>query len=226
MDDGGRSLLGEHLKPTPKAATPARVRRIAASAYLLVAEADDLDELVGVQEAPPTRAPSMSGFAMISATLPDFTEPPYWMRTWSATSWEYSSASRARIAAQTSWASSEPQTLPVPMAQTGSYAITIDSACSAGTSLRPPSTWESVCGTWLPASRMSSSSPTHRIGVRPCLKAALILALTISSVSLWYCGARSGRSPRTCTSAWTASGPRSRRCRHRSPAPRGPERRT
>src|SRR5690242_3549281 len=49
MDDGGRSLLGEHLKPTPKAATPARVRRIAASAYLLVAEADDLDELVGVQ---------------------------------------------------------------------------------------------------------------------------------------------------------------------------------
>src|SRR3954454_2161220 len=71
-------------------------------------------------EAPPTRAPSMSAWAMISATLPDFTEPPYWMRTLSASSWVYSSASLPRMAAQTSWASSEPQTLPVPMAHTGS----------------------------------------------------------------------------------------------------------
>ncbi len=62
----------------------------------------------------------MSACAMISATLPDFTEPPYWMRTLSASSWVYSSASLPRIAAHTSWASSAPQTLPVPMAHTGS----------------------------------------------------------------------------------------------------------
>ena len=38
----------------------------------------------GWRLAPPTRAPSTSGLAMIDATLPDFTEPPYWIRTLSA----------------------------------------------------------------------------------------------------------------------------------------------
>ncbi|CAM5734664.1 hypothetical protein SBADM41S_12007 [Streptomyces badius] len=66
------------------------------------------------------RAPSTSGCVMIAATLPDLTEPPYWMRTASASSCEYSSARRRRIAPQTSWASSGVATSPVPMAQTGS----------------------------------------------------------------------------------------------------------
>ena len=35
----------------------------------------------GSRLAPPTRAPSMSGWAISSAMLPDFTQPPYWMRT-------------------------------------------------------------------------------------------------------------------------------------------------
>ena len=60
------------------------------------------------------------------------------------------------------------------------------SACSAGTSFSAPSTCARVCATWLPALRTSRPSPTHRIGVRPCLNAALTLALTISSFSPWY----------------------------------------
>src|SRR5437660_2520559 len=48
--------------------------------------------------APPTRAPSMSGCAMISAMLDDLTEPPYRTRTRSAVGPGYSSAIRARIA--------------------------------------------------------------------------------------------------------------------------------
>ena len=34
----------------------------------------------GSSDAPPTSAPSISGIAMSSAVLPDFTLPPYWMR--------------------------------------------------------------------------------------------------------------------------------------------------
>jgi hypothetical protein len=33
------------------------------------------------REAPPTKAPSMSGWAMSDSTLLDLTEPPYWMRS-------------------------------------------------------------------------------------------------------------------------------------------------
>ena len=69
--------------------------------------------------APPTRAPSTSGCAMIAAMLDAFTDPPYWMRTAAPASAPNLPVSRARIAAQTSWASSGVAVRPVPIAQTG-----------------------------------------------------------------------------------------------------------
>lgn len=47
------------------------------------------------------------------------------MRVVSATEDETSLARKARMSAWASWACAEVATLPVPMAQTGSYAITI-----------------------------------------------------------------------------------------------------
>ena len=40
----------------------------------------------GSSDDPPTSAPSISGIAMSYAAFPDFTLPPYWMRTASAVS--------------------------------------------------------------------------------------------------------------------------------------------
>ena len=58
---------------------------------------------------------------MIPATLAAFTEPPYRMRSAvGGVAVRAVSATRARIAAQTSWASSGVATSPVPMAHTGS----------------------------------------------------------------------------------------------------------
>ncbi len=45
---------------------------------------NDHRESVSFQEAPPTSAPSMSGWVNSSAALPALTEPPYWMITCSA----------------------------------------------------------------------------------------------------------------------------------------------
>ena len=46
--------------------------------------------------------------------------------------------------------------------------------------------WPVLCSTWLPASRTSSPSPTHRIGRCPCASAARTLRLTSSSSSPWF----------------------------------------
>src|SRR6266446_4396582 len=70
--------------------------------------------------APPTSAPSMSGWPSRSAAFSGFTDPPYWIRTASATAGPASSRRRPRICACTSCACAVVAVLPVPMAQTGS----------------------------------------------------------------------------------------------------------
>ena len=49
-----------------------------------------------------------------------FTDPPYWMRTAPAVAVSVSSATLARMAAQTAWASAAVAVRPVPIAQIGS----------------------------------------------------------------------------------------------------------
>jgi hypothetical protein len=92
------------------------------------------------------------------------------------------------MAAHTSWASSGVAVLPVPIAQTGSYAITMLDLLG----LEPVQAGVELvvqCATCAPASRTSRPSPTHRMGVRPAASAALTLALTSASSSWWYCRA-------------------------------------
>ena len=74
----------------------------------------------GSRLAPPTRAPSMSGCAISSAMFDDLTLPPYWMRTSAAAAGPAISPTQRRIAAHTSWASSDVAVRPVPIAQIGS----------------------------------------------------------------------------------------------------------
>ena len=62
----------------------------------------------------------MSGWAISSAMLSDFTEPPYWTRTLAAVFAPDRVAIVDRISAHTACASSGVAVRPVPMAQMGS----------------------------------------------------------------------------------------------------------
>ena len=73
-----------------------------------------------LSDAPPTSAPSTSSFVRKPATLSGLAEPPYSTRMPSAVAFPKISVSVARMAPQTSWASSAVAVLPVPMAQMGS----------------------------------------------------------------------------------------------------------
>src|SRR6266849_2650698 len=70
-------------------------------------------------EAPPTSAPSTSGWLINSRAFDGFTLPPYWMRTRRATVSPKISASRRRTKRCTSCAWAVLAVLPVPIAQTG-----------------------------------------------------------------------------------------------------------
>ena len=89
----------------------------------------------------------------------------------------------SRIAPQTSCASSGVATLPVPMAQTGSYATTTEAICSKVILARASSTCAMVKATWSISSRTSMPSPTQTIGISPRSTAFLALALTRASSS-------------------------------------------
>ena len=82
------SAIGSIMTPEMKKAGPVKDRPVERgapdSAYL--AEVTRAAKDSGFREAPPTRAPSMSGWAMSSSTFSGFTEPPYWMRTLAAAS--------------------------------------------------------------------------------------------------------------------------------------------
>src|SRR5690606_6674728 len=95
----------------------------------------------GSRLAPPTSAPSMSGWAISSAMLPGFTDPPYWIRTDSPASAPNSEATTARMCAHMACASSAVAVRPVPIAQIGSYAMTIDPTCSGVIPASPARIW-------------------------------------------------------------------------------------
>ena len=101
---------------------------------------------------------------------------------------------------------------PVPIAQIGSYAITAVAASSGST---PSNARRTCCCTFVsvpPASRSSSVSPTHTIGVIPCAQHALHLPVhdAVVLAEELPC-ARSGRRSRTrpCSA-----------CEHREARPR------
>ena len=89
----------------------------------------------------------------------------------------------SRIAAHTSCASSGVATLPVPIAHTGSYAITIFFSSGFVNHSRPARTWRITWLTCAPDSRIANSSPTQKIGIISLARAALILRLISASDS-------------------------------------------
>ena len=77
--------------------------------------------------------------------------------------------------------------LPVPIAHTGSYAMTMLSSSSLSMSLNAATVWRVTTSSVLPLSRSSRVSPTHTMGLSPAASAAFMRALTVSSVSPKYC---------------------------------------
>ena len=71
------------------------------------------------------------------------------------------------MAAHTSCASAAEAVLPVPIAHTGSYAMTVEANCAVVRPSSEPLSWFTTKSTWSPASRTSNFSPTQTIGVRP-----------------------------------------------------------
>ena len=84
-----------------------------------------------------------------------------------------------------SFACSQVAVLPVPIAHTGSYAMTILETSSMP--LRPWVICLSSTSSVLPPSRSSSVSPMHTMGVSPAASAASVRLFTVSSVSPKYC---------------------------------------
>src|SRR5690606_2677447 len=84
----------------------------------------------GSRLAPPTKAPSISGWAIKGPMLSGLTLPPYKIRTAAAAAPDTTSATVARISPMTRLASSGVACSPVPMAHTGSYAMTARAAAS------------------------------------------------------------------------------------------------
>ena len=88
--------------------------------------------------APPTNPPSISVVLNNSFAFEGFTQPPYCILMFSATSLLYNPSTTLLINLQASFASSDEAVFPVPIAQTGSYAITKLLASFASISFRAP----------------------------------------------------------------------------------------
>src|SRR5437660_2495407 len=133
--------------------------------------------------APPTRQPSQLSSSTYDVTLAALTLPPYSTRTRPAASAPNASSNRRRITSivAPAWAGSALR--PVPIAQTGSYAMTSRSTtsavsgCSAAESCR-----RHTVSVW-PESSSSSRSPMQTITLRPNSSAATALWATCWSVS-------------------------------------------
>ena len=106
------------------------------------------------------------------------TDPPYWIRIASAASCPCSRATTERIYPIVSFACSFVAVNPVPIAQIGSYAITVSLTCSKDN----PAKARLICAstTWLvvPFSRSSNDSPQHTIGINPLANAAWVFFFT------------------------------------------------
>mmetsp|Transcript_10388 Transcript_10388/g.44192 ORF Transcript_10388/g.44192 Transcript_10388/m.44192 type:complete len:305 (-) Transcript_10388:182-1096(-) len=134
-------------------------------------------------DAPPTKNPSMSSCFASSSQFPAFTEPPYWMRTADATAGDTALAMNARMPACTSCACSGVATFPVPMAHTGSYAMTTLAQSSVEISFTIACSCLRHTSSVAPASRSWSVSPMHAITERPVSMAYLVFLPTNSSDS-------------------------------------------
>mmetsp|Transcript_9087 Transcript_9087/g.21395 ORF Transcript_9087/g.21395 Transcript_9087/m.21395 type:complete len:230 (+) Transcript_9087:111-800(+) len=133
--------------------------------------ADTISANSGLSEAPPTRKPSMSGWAERSGAFLALAEPPYWMRISSAVFSSTLALIQSRMALCVSCACSGEAVTPVPMAHTGSYAITTfdlsSRALRIGTMTSSCGMIDSFMSASRPFSRMGSGSPMHHTHIRP-----------------------------------------------------------
>mmetsp|Transcript_45022 Transcript_45022/g.101648 ORF Transcript_45022/g.101648 Transcript_45022/m.101648 type:complete len:206 (+) Transcript_45022:360-977(+) len=132
-----------------------------------------MSAISGLREAPPTRKPSMSGHAESSGALAAFADPPYWMRISSAVFWSTAPAIQSRMALCVSWACSGEAVTPVPMAHTGSYAITTRDLSSRALRMGTMSvSWFTISSVTaaMPCSRIDSGSPMQKMHMRPWSK--------------------------------------------------------
>mmetsp|Transcript_60493 Transcript_60493/g.162955 ORF Transcript_60493/g.162955 Transcript_60493/m.162955 type:complete len:252 (-) Transcript_60493:184-939(-) len=135
----------------------------------------------GLQEAPPTRKPSMSGIEPRSLQFLAFTEPPYKMRTPSATALPQRSRITLRTWKCVSCACMGDATTPVPMAHTGSYAMEIlDQSMSV---LIAAFNCRAQMSTVTPVCLSCSVSPMAIITFMPAFKPSSTLIAVSSSVS-------------------------------------------
>jgi hypothetical protein len=95
-----------------------------------------------------------------------------------ATSWRMTACASAAI--------SGVAVLPVPMAHTGSYAMTMGAACVASMFSNARLVWRRNTASVSPLSRCSSCSPTQTIGTSLWRSAARSFLFTSSSVSPKY----------------------------------------
>ena len=179
--------------------------------------------------APPTSAPSTSGWAMIPATLSALTDPPYRTRTWSARSPLYSSASRVRIARADllgvlrAWPprrcrSPRPARRRRPRVRACSAATPASARVELGRGsarrARPPGAPRAPRRRTGSASGRAGSAAVH-LGVDDRVGLAVVLAaLGVPDDDV------------ACSRAWPASRRRRRRCRRPRRAARGPARRS
>ena len=167
----------------------------------------------GSRLAPPTSAPSISGWAMNSRMLPGFTLPPYWTRT-------------ARGGLRRTSPPTRPRIRPITCAGVGRRGVAAgpdgpDRLVGDDEPWRParrraPASAARTCPTTLssvrPASRSSSVSPTHRIGIMPCAEHRPDLPRhDVVGLAEQLAGARSARRSRSRNSGPRASRARSRR---------------
>mmetsp|Transcript_30792 Transcript_30792/g.43111 ORF Transcript_30792/g.43111 Transcript_30792/m.43111 type:complete len:203 (-) Transcript_30792:560-1168(-) len=136
------------------------------------------------KEAPPTKKPSISVWPFNSFAFSGLTEPPYTILMLSAISWPTAFETHLRMYEWTSCAWSGVAVLPVPIAQTGSYAITMFSKLFEGTRVATERSWRVMTDKVLPLSRSSSVSPTHKTTFSPAFKACTVFIAMVSSDSL------------------------------------------
>ena len=136
-------------------------------------------------DAPPTRHPSTSGHRMSSSTESGLTEPPYWMTTASAAASPKVARVQPRMNACTDCAMAGVAVRPVPMAHTGSYAITTlpEAISSAETFCSAPASCSPHTSRTRPPSYCSLLSPMHTTATSPASRMARVLRPTSSSVS-------------------------------------------